>query len=87
MDKEKVPCGAPPPSAAHSQSPELYNPIHMLTLSGTNANQGTDTLSSEWWSQKAQQSIKPSAQIKYPKQPDASIDRTDLQPKLLWMDS
>lgn len=31
MDKEKVPCGAPPQSTAHSQSPELYNPIHMLT--------------------------------------------------------
>lgn len=77
MDKEKVPCGAPPRSTAHSQTPELYNPIHMLTLSNTNANEGTDTLSLQCRSQKVRQSIKPR------NSPMPRWTGTQLQPRLL----
>lgn len=31
MDKEKGFCGAPPQSTSHSQSPELYDPMHIPT--------------------------------------------------------
>lgn len=56
--------------AQHTRNPpELYCPIHMLTLSNTNANWGTDTVSLQRWSQKGP-TINQTEQ-----QPDASRDR------------